>query len=284
MIGPAIFAGAALLLVTQGRAQSLTGKLTSQRLKTVTVGAEIKDEGSFQLQRSDTLTNWIAFTNFNSLPGTTISTVDSYTDSRRFYRLIRLTVPPVITLQPVGSTNYTGNTVILQAAASGSWPLRFQWYKDSQAIPGATSNILSFTGAASLSGTYLLLASNTWGTVLSTPVAVLITDLVPSTLGGRKLHFDIQGAQGDFLTSGSFDTTFDPSGFYNTTSSNAYLNDTGYWQYAVSGATTALAAFSFSIVYSDAQIGFTFQTPTTGTFTLVASNFSGYQTGQFTVR
>ena len=181
------------LVMTSASAQRLTGKLGNPLLKTFLVGAEIKDEGSFQLQRSDAFTTWTPITNFNALPATTNVTVDSYADARRFYRLVRLTIPPVITAQPQGITNYSGSSVRLEATVAGSWPLRYQWSKDNQAVAGATSNVLTFDGTLGSSGSYTLTALSPWGNVTSQAAAVLIKYPVATNIAGKTIHFEIAG-------------------------------------------------------------------------------------------
>src|SRR5688500_14926626 len=105
-----------LVFVSPVLAQKLTGRLGNPA-RPFTITAEIQHEGSFELQPSvDSLTNWLAVTNYNSLPATyTFS--DSRTNKIAPYRLVSLNIPPAITTQPVGATSYAGQQVQLEGAA-----------------------------------------------------------------------------------------------------------------------------------------------------------------------
>lgn len=49
-------------------------------------------------------------------------------------------LPPQITLQPQGGQYPVGSRVVLRVEATGKLPLNYQWQKDGQDIPGATSS------------------------------------------------------------------------------------------------------------------------------------------------
>src|SRR5689334_9481177 len=101
-----------LVLVFPAFAQKLSGRLGNPA-RPFTITAETPDEGSFELQRSlGGLTNWIAFTNYNTLPSTN-TFGDVRTNKLSFYRLVRLEVPAAITSQPTGATNYVGQEIQL---------------------------------------------------------------------------------------------------------------------------------------------------------------------------
>lgn len=262
-------------------AQKLTGRPSIPRLKTFFIDAQILDEGSFQLQRSTgNFTNWITLTNLNAVPSA-LTFSDAQTNSAQYYRLFRQTDPPVITIQPRGLTNYFGQLVRLEAVVTGSWPLRYQWYKNAQPIPGATSNVLSFAGKTELSGNYNLLISNLWNAVISSTVSVKTVNPVALDIAGRKIHFVVQTGQGDFPNSGTFDTVFDPSGFYTTQSSSVFLNDSGYWQYGLLNESLSRIYLPGSITYPDGAITLQFETSTNGNYSLVAPTRVGSQTGKF---
>src|SRR5688500_7433411 len=168
------------LIISPAYGQRLSGHPTVRPTKAYHVSAQILHEGSFQLQRAGpAFTNWLAITNFNAFPGTN-TFPDSIAHPHRFYRLVRLTQPPVVTTQPDGTTNFFNQEVRLEGNATGSWPIRFQWLKDGQPIPGATSNKLIFAGRANLSGNFNLIASNSWGLALTTPVAVKTINPAPA--------------------------------------------------------------------------------------------------------
>ena len=87
-------------------------------------------------------------------------------------------VAPTITQQPSlpGRTLYAGYSVTLTAAASGTPPLSYQWRKNGQNLSGKTSATLSLTGVTSGdAGSYDVVVSSAYGSVSSTPVALVVT-------------------------------------------------------------------------------------------------------------
>jgi hypothetical protein len=96
-------------------------------------------------------------------------------------------VAPTITLQPTlpSRTLYAGYSVSLTGAGSGTPPLTYQWRKDGQNLSGKTSPTLSLTGVTAADvGSYELVVSSTYGSVSSSPVALVVTpaDAVAPTL------------------------------------------------------------------------------------------------------
>lgn len=262
--------------------QKLIGRLGNPA-RPYSISAEIPDEGSFELQRSlGSLTNWTVFTNFNTLPATN-TYGDVRTNNQSYYRLVRLSEPAAITNQPIGTTNFVANEIQLEGGASGSWPLRYQWLKDNQPIPDATSNKLILTGRVQDSGNYHLVVSNLWGVDLSSAATVKITNPVSTNLAGKKIRYVIRGGEGGVITSGTYDTTYSALGSYSTISENAFLNDQGYWQYAFSlSQPIGRVQISASFRYPDGTTtDLTFTNATAGTFLLQVPNTAARQFGDF---
>lgn len=83
--------------------------------------------------------------------------------------------PPSFTRQPVGQTLTAGLSLTLSAQAAGSDPLKYQWYKDGNVLPGQTNSVLTIERTQTTdSGLYLLLVSNAGGAVPSTPAMVIV--------------------------------------------------------------------------------------------------------------
>jgi hypothetical protein len=79
-----------------------------------------------------------------------------------------LTSAPVITAQPANQIVRPGTNVTISATVAGSPPLNYQWYFNSNQIPGAMSLTLTITNAQlTNSGAYALWVNNGYGTVLS---------------------------------------------------------------------------------------------------------------------
>jgi hypothetical protein len=91
--------------------------------------------------------------------------------------------PPVITLQPVGQTNWMGATFSLTASASGAPPITYQWLKGGTNANGAVSSSFNIINATRRdSATYTVVASNPGGSTPSSNAVVLIH--VPQRLNG----------------------------------------------------------------------------------------------------
>ena len=91
-------------------------------------------------------------------------------------------MPPVITAQPVGQAAVAGSALTLSVASSGTAPLGYQWYKNSQPLNGATSSAYLIAAASSAdAGSYYVVVSNAAGTATS-DVAVLTVSLLSQTI------------------------------------------------------------------------------------------------------
>jgi beta-galactosidase len=87
---------------------------------------------------------------------------------------------PTINQLTISPTNnvYAGTAISLTAGVSGAPPLSFQWWFNQgtgyASLPDANTNILSFTATVTNSGTYLLVMTNLYGSVTSTPIIVSV--------------------------------------------------------------------------------------------------------------
>src|SRR5579883_556308 len=84
--------------------------------------------------------------------------------------------PPVITVQPTNQTVAVGGQVQFLAAASGTAPLSYQWFFETNAVSGATNATLTLTNVQlAQAGPYALVVSNQLGgaTTSSARLAVL---------------------------------------------------------------------------------------------------------------
>ena len=117
---------------------------------------------------------------FPAVRGTTYRiAVDGYLGASGAVQL-RLHLPvapsaPTITSQPVSQTvpDNAGSNVTFSVAASGSFPLVFEWQKDGAALPGGTSGSYTVTNATmAQAGSYRVVITNSSGSVTSS-VAVL---------------------------------------------------------------------------------------------------------------
>jgi len=93
---------------------------------------------------------------------------------------LTVTLPPVapsFTLSPTSQTVTPGADVTFSALATGSGFVSYQWTRNGQPIPGATSPTLTLTAVTvAAAGTYLVVATNAVGSNQSTP-AILTVNL-----------------------------------------------------------------------------------------------------------
>jgi hypothetical protein len=133
------------------------------------------------------------------------------------YGLGHLTVSaqPVITDQPVSLILTQGNTGAFTVTASGPAPLSYQWifcpkpnWNQATNIQGATSSSLTIpTAQFSDAGTYLVIVSDSFGSVTSSPASLTVVSL-PSLLYEGLVHSALGQAslslQSNLLTVGNF--------------------------------------------------------------------------------
>ena len=101
---------------------------------------------------------------------------------QQFYR-IRVggasPVTPSITTQPHDTTNLVGNTASFTVGATGTAPLFFQWYFNTNTpLSGATSSTLTITNVQfGDAGGYSVLVSNVAGSVTSVVAQLVVTNI-----------------------------------------------------------------------------------------------------------
>jgi alpha-tubulin suppressor-like RCC1 family protein len=87
---------------------------------------------------------------------------------------------PTFTVQPADTTVASGRALQLNAVATGSTPLSYQWFKDGVSITGANGQALIVDPANTTNnGNYTLEVSNRVGTLRSQPARVTVTPTGP---------------------------------------------------------------------------------------------------------
>ena len=82
---------------------------------------------------------------------------------------VKAALPPTITYQPRSLVCFPGHTANFRAAATGTNPFSYQWYRNGVAIPGATGAALQVPDVnAALTGRYQLVISNPAGAAYTT--------------------------------------------------------------------------------------------------------------------
>lgn len=76
--------------------------------------------------------------------------------------------PPSIWTQPLGQTNFVGDTFQLTVVAGGNWPFSYVWRKDGVNLDGATDSTLVLSNATvAATGDYTVVVANDFGSVTS---------------------------------------------------------------------------------------------------------------------
>src|SRR5205809_7026437 len=95
---------------------------------------------------------------------------------------------PTITTQPTNQTVLMDEDAVLESAASGASPLRYQWYFNGTALTGGTNAVLTLPSVQKTNeGSYFVTVSNAFNSATSTQ-AVLTVKPVP------KFAFVSQGS------------------------------------------------------------------------------------------
>lgn len=86
-----------------------------------------------------------------------------------------LAASPVITNPPAPKHIFLGDTVTFVVGASGTAPLRYQWFRNAAALSGATASALSFTTATTNdNNVFTVQVTNLSGAVTSAPATLTI--------------------------------------------------------------------------------------------------------------
>jgi len=160
------------------------------------------------------------------------------------------TNPPVITVQPQGQTNAAGATISFSVTATGSGTLNYQWLFNSTNIPGATSNPFSIPNAQlTNNGSYSVIITNSFGSVTSSAVALLVTNAPPAITSQPQTQSVLAGQTATFNASATGTLPLNYQWLLNGTN--------------ISGATTN--PFSIANV----------QTTNAGNYSVIITNLSG---------
>ncbi|MGA2241282.1 MAG: LamG-like jellyroll fold domain-containing protein [Verrucomicrobiota bacterium] len=91
-------------------------------------------------------------------------------------------IPLMIIALPTDQTVYVGQKATFKVVASGMLPLSYQWLFNGTNIAGATNTTLTLTNVQlSQAGNYAVLATNAYGSVLSSNAVLTVNPLPPCT-------------------------------------------------------------------------------------------------------
>ena len=119
-------------------------------------------------------------------------------------------IDPVITVQPVSQTLNLGDSVRLSVGAAGTPPLSYQWRKDGLVLAAGMQSSLVLTNLqGSDAGTYVVVVSNVWGSVTSTPALLGVNLASPDSFnpGANSSVYSLAlQRDGKILVGGGFTT------------------------------------------------------------------------------
>jgi fibronectin type 3 domain-containing protein len=91
-------------------------------------------------------------------------------------------VSPSITTQPVSKATNAGSTLSFTVVASGTAPLGYQWYKNTNSlIGGATTAALTLTNVQ-VSASYDVIVTNAFGSITSSQARLTVLPDAPENL------------------------------------------------------------------------------------------------------
>ena len=92
--------------------------------------------------------------------------------------------PPLVWVNPADQTVCSGAIMTMRVGSSGDAPLTFQWRKDGQDLPGATTRTLSIDPVTHAdAGEYDVVLTNGLGSTVTIPATLTIVDCKPPLLG-----------------------------------------------------------------------------------------------------
>jgi hypothetical protein len=157
-----------------------------------------------------------------------------------------LGTPPVISLQPVNSLGFAGGTVTLNAAATSTEPINYQWYFDGGKKAGATATnlVLANVGPANAGG-YYIIASNSLGSATS---SVAVVAILPA---GYTNAFDVAANYPSGPFAGNLGYGFGTWGI-STSGGGDYISGDnpplfGIWNNTPNASSTAMRPFDVAL-------------------------------------
>ncbi len=94
--------------------------------------------------------------------------------------------PPFLVTQPQSAAGLEGDSITLSVAAGGTAPLQYQWFKDGQPVPGATTPIFEIPFLLEAdAGTYRVEVSNAFGKVVSADASISFLPLIQVFVEGN---------------------------------------------------------------------------------------------------
>jgi hypothetical protein len=114
-----------------------------------------------------------------------------YIDDVLFYKVVPTSsAPPVVKYQPVAATTTLGKRAVFSVGVTGALPMTFQWYRNGEAVSGATSRSywVENPTASDAGARYTVKVTNKDGEVTSNEVTLTIPGIVVSASNGAAVR------------------------------------------------------------------------------------------------
>ena len=118
---------------------------------------------------------------------------------------------PIITVQPVNQSNFSGKSTQMSIKAVGAQPLSYQWLFNGAILDGATNTALNLSNLKPVDvGSYQVMVCNRLGCVTSVVASVTVPDSAPFLLSQPKPQVSFPGGSARFevVADGSFPLTY----------------------------------------------------------------------------
>jgi len=117
---------------------------------------------------------------------------------------VNVVLPSLTTQPPAALTVHQGQAITINAAYAGSLPRTYQWYRDSEAISGATGATYTIAAASSAdAGTYHVVVTNEGGSASSNNTVVAVVGTAETSVFATNFAADTKNNPATPITSGS---------------------------------------------------------------------------------
>ncbi len=185
-------------------------------------------------------------------PDYTVITSDTEANTVNSDSMLSVTfnvLSPTFPQEPLDQVALVGSNATLSASVNGRLPITYQWQKSSTNVVGATNSSLTFASVQfTNTGTYMLVASNSFGVSNSLPVNLTVKDFLILTNG--QLVAGIGVIALNFTTIG-FQSIY-PNGhiFYTLDGSTPDFNSTPYTGPFIVSTSCTVRAIAYSSDFS----------------------------------
>jgi Concanavalin A-like lectin/glucanases superfamily/Bacterial Ig domain/Immunoglobulin domain len=130
-----------------------------------------------------------------------------------------LTFPPAIITQPANQTASAGTTVVFTVTASGSPPLNYQWFLETNPITVATNSSLVLNNVQpTQAGNYSVVVSNAYGTATSSNALLTVLTFPPTIISQPQSRTMFQGRTTNFSVTATGTAPLSYQWFFNSNS------------------------------------------------------------------